>query len=354
MTFSGAVLNFLGGIPDRAFSLSSCLLRRPCPMGTLEYPRALRFYERYLGDGTPLALFDLPNRAPKLVVKRESGFGDGARMTFAFPSGYRVKNPAARPFFKGNARNRTAYLHLWRHAFGKPRPLVLCLHGFLLGNARVAERMFNVRRLFESGVDVGLFVLPHHGDRTNFFLNQDFVVPRNLPLVVESFAQTQHDLHAAMLALRREGYGRIGMIGASLGGYAGIYYAALSSFPAFLFAVVPTVRLDDYLMPEAARFPFPVTEEIRAATIAALGLIAPENYRPRVPVENIGVVIHAGDKLNDVRRTSRWIKAWGIRRVTEVPGGHWLYFDGKARGRAWYSWLVEKGFLPEKGRRAAR
>lgn len=351
-----AALNFLGGIPDRIFTRVAGALRKTSKLTRDEYLGSLAFYDRYSGDGPSPELFDLPRKAPALTLGSETRFPGGVRRAYSFTSGYRVKNPASRREFESARLNATARVHLWQHEGKRRPPLVLCLHGFLLGNIGVAENMFRVRKLFASGVDVGLFVLPFHGERTDFFLNQKFINPHDVPLSIEVCAQTQHDLHAAMLALKGSGYERVGLIGASLGGFAAICYAALSALPEFLFAVVPATRLQDALSPDPRSFPFPVTAELRDLTALALDLVTPEPWRPRIPADDICAVIHAGDRVNDVASAKSWIQGWGIRRVVEVTGGHWFYFDKSARGKAWYAWLKDKGFIaadpPRKGDRA--
>lgn len=344
MISQAAALNFVGGLPDWVFAGAAKLLRKRNRQNQKDYIASLAYYERFYGKEPCDGLFEPPHRAPAMNLCAEAEFPGGCHRTFCFASGYKVKNPAVRGAFTAAKRNATAYLHLWQHEGGEKRPLVLCLHGFLLGDWRVAEAMFRVRRLFARGVDVALFVLPHHGERTDFFFNQALLTPHDVPLSLEGCAQTQHDLRAALLALRRDGYERIGLIGASLGGYAGISHVALHGDVAFLFAVVPAVRLQDYLMPEPSLFSFPVTDELRQATARALDLVTPEHWRPRISHDAICAVLHAGDKLNDIASSRAWINAWDLQRVVEVTGGHWLYFDKTARGRAWSDWLREKGF----------
>lgn len=339
-------LNLLGGVPDIVFRQSAKILLKRNPLTYQECLNALSFYSKYSRKASQF--FTLPRKSCSMTCQSEKKFLDGTHKTYQFPSLYKVKNPDLKTTFFSFEKNQMTYLHLWQHSSfknSKKRPLVLCLHGFLLGNVRVAENMFRIKKLFQCEVDVGLFILPHHGERTHFFLNQHFLNPHNVPLTLESFAQAQHDLHLAILNLRAMGYEKIGLLGASLGGLTGIYYITLSSLVDFLFAVVPVLKLHDYLMPKKSYFHFPVTEELKERTRVALDLISPEYQTPKISKEDIGVVVHGGDKLNDIKHTKAWMQAWQLSCVTEVAGGHWWYFDKKIRGRTWYSWLKAKEFI---------
>jgi hypothetical protein len=36
---------------------------------------------------------------------------------------------------------------------------------------------------------------------------------------------------------------------------------------------------------------------------------------------------------------------WGIKNKHFLTGGHWLIFNRSERGRAWYNFLIDRGFL---------
>lgn len=77
----------------------------------------------------------------------------------------------------------------------------------------------------------------------------------------------------------------------------------------------------------------------------ALEIVAPVTYRPKMNVDDIGVVYHQGDRLTGATYVRDWVERWGIKNVTPIPGGHWATFDHKARGKAWYGWLKRYGFV---------
>ncbi|MBI5062021.1 MAG: alpha/beta hydrolase family protein [Desulfatitalea sp.] len=131
----------------------------------------------------------------------------------------------------------------WHH--NQPgRPTVLCLHGFMLGEPKQAERMFRVRQLFELGLDVALFVTPFHWRRApkGWRSRGMFLQPKDVCMTAEAIGHTMYDLYAAFQILECLGAGRIGLVGASMGGYHAALFSCLSARPAFCAMMVPAVR----------------------------------------------------------------------------------------------------------------
>lgn len=342
--------NRLGGLPDLLLRDGLLLDGKRNRLSREAYLERLSFYA---DEGLRLDrrfFAGLPNDAPAGVVVSERPFHGGQELLYRYPSAYVAVNPAMRSEVASYRRNRDGYLFLWRHAARRPRPLVLCVHGFQMGEPRRAMDLFRVEKLFRGGLDVALFVQPHHWRRAAHPRNpiaQNFINPHNVPLTIEALGQAVWDLRSACRLLEDFGYADIGLIGASLGGYVSALYAALDASPAFVFVAVPALRLDRTLQPRAHKLGFAVDDALRRATREALRVVAAAEYAPRMPVENIGVVYHAGDRITDVEYTREWVARWRIPNVTVLNGGHWAVFDGKARGRAWYAWLERFGFTPQ-------
>jgi pimeloyl-ACP methyl ester carboxylesterase len=299
----------------------------------------------------------LPAAAPDFTIESRRPFGEGEELLFRFPSAYLPANPAMRDRVVSFQGNRNAYLFLWRHAANEPRPLILCAHGFQMGQPERAMSLFKIDKLFQSGADVALFIQPHHWKRADHPGNpfrQQFINPHDVPLTIEALGQAVWDFRSSYRLLEELGYSRIGLIGASLGGYLCALYAAHDASPEFVFVAVPALRLDRTLRPRERKLGFPVDDEVRAMTRQALRIVAPVHYTSKIPVHDIAVVYHAGDRIADVRYTREWISAWQIPNVTVLHGGHWLVFDGKARGRAWYRWLDRYDFFSKQTSAGAR
>lgn len=337
--------NFLGGIPDVLFTRLGGMIRKTSSRTQPEYMALLGGYPRLSDVKCSGDFFKLPNGAPNTRERSCEPFHDGHEIVHEFDSGYTVHNSQLRDDFSRFPLNRVSTVRLWRHPGSDRKEIILCLHGFLLGRPDLARRMFSVDNLFHKGADVSLYTLPHHGERSAGFLQQSLLCPHDLPLTIEGVAQAQHDLHATVLSLRKMGYRRIGLIGASLGAYMAILYATLVKDIEFVMAVVPAVDLHGYLMPRSSCFRFPVTGEMMDRSRELIDIITPQSYVPLLPVSRIHVVFHSGDRLNRHEQTRSWIKAWNVKNTVEIPGGHWLYFDRKLRGRFWYQTLGEYGFI---------
>lgn len=339
--------NRIGGLPDLLLRDGLLVDGKRNRLPRDAYLKRLSFYadERLRRDRSFFAA--LPGEAPERAVVSERAFLGGEELLLRYPSAYEALNPAMRDAVAAYARNRDGYLFLWRHDARRPRPLVLCVHGFQMGEPRQAMNLFRVAKLFGAGLDVALFIQPHHWRRSDHPRNpfgQTFINPHDVPLTIEALGQAVCDLRSAYLLLEDLGYARIGLIGASLGGYVNALYAAAGPAPAFVFAAVPALRLDRTLAPRAHKLGFRIDGELRRTTREALRVAAPAEYMPRMSVGDIGVVYHAGDKIADVGYTREWVARWNIQNVTVLDGGHWAVFDGKARGRAWYAWLDRYGF----------
>lgn len=348
MTMRGRILDAVGGIPDLVLVNFPDPTIRKSPLDRETYLRQLAFYDPDGWDPGLKPFFYLPDEPPASQVIETEPFGSGRRDLIRYPSRYIPRNPEVVDRFNGRRENLSGYLHLWRHDDSTDRPLVLAIHGLMMGGPAKARRMFKVDRLFGLGLDIALHTLPGHWRRSDFPLFQRLLDPADLPLTVERIAQNLHDLHSAQMLLRQLGYENIGIIGASMGGFTTASYATqVSDGPDFMFLVVPAVTMERYLRPNRFRFGFPVDSELVRATHRAQEICSPLFLKPSYDVDRIRVVAHAGDRLCRAEDTRRWVDAWGIEDHIEVVGGHWLYLDRRARGDAWYGLLKERGYIAD-------
>lgn len=342
-----ALANEIGGIPDRLMNLGFYAERKRREVTRDDYARELAFYSQDEFRAHKRFL-QVPETAPALLALGRKDFADGEQLLLRYASGYRPRNPEVAPRFDAHVANRDGYLLLWRHPRRRPDavlpPLVLCVHGFRMGHPHRAMAMFRIQRLYERGLDVALFIQPHHWKRADSRFAQHFFIGEDVPLTIENVGQQVHDLHASFLALGELGYSRIGLIGGSLGGLAVALHATQSAAPSFGFAVVPAIRVDTHLDPAKSLLPFGKDPEVREQTFRALDVVDPTFYRPRMDLAHFGVVYHKGDRINAAAPTEAWLKQWQLQHVTALAGGHWLVFDNRARGEAWYGWLARHGF----------
>lgn len=341
MDLGSRILNFTGGLPDRLMTRIPDLLLGHNALSRDEYLQRLGFYTQL----APATFFDLASDAPAAMTVESLPYAGGERVLFRYDTRFFGHHPELRDVLAKSKNNQAAYVHLWRHDASASRPLVLCVHGFGMAGPARAERMFKIARLFEQGLDVALYHLPHHWRRSDAPPNNPFLRPEDLPFTLEEWARNVHDLHSAVLLLRGQGYARIGLIGASLGGLTGALYATTPAPLSFIFLVVPATDLRTHLMPRESRMRFAADAEVVDASLAALRLITPACYEPKFDVQHIGIVAHQGDRICPVKSTRELVTRWKIPSYTEVVGGHWIYLDRSTRGRTWYGFLAQHGFL---------
>lgn len=345
MTAKIRVLNRIGGIPDLVLVNFPDLTIRKNPLDRETCLRQLAFYDPNAWD-LQRPFFYLPDAPPSSEVVESVPFETGRRDLIRYPSRYVPRNPEVADRFNRRRENLSGYLHLWRHNDSADRPLIIIIHGLMMGGPAKARRMFNVDRLFELGLDIALYTLPGHWRRSDFPLFQRLLDPADLPLTAERMAQNVHDLHSARLLLQQLGYEHFGIIGASMGGFtAALYASQIIDGAEFMFLAVPAVSVHDYLKPVRFRFTFPVDLELERATERAQQLFSPLFLKPTYDVDKMRVVAHGGDRVCPAADTRRWIGDWGIEDYVEVTGGHWMYLDRRARGDAWYSLLKQRGYM---------
>ena len=260
-----------------------------------------------------------------------------------------AKNPLLRERFASFIENRSGYLVRWVHGDG-PRNTVLCHHGYMLGHPGQAKRMFRIKKLFDMGLDVALFIAPFHWKRSAGPLMQRgiYLQPNDVGMTCECVGQNMHDLQGAFRILRDMGAKDIGMIGASLGGYNTALFISLTEEASFGALIVPAFNFSRPLGPDTARLSFHVDEGLREKTRRVWELHSPLNFRPKISVDKILVVASRGDLICPFDYTEDYCAKWGINRKFFLRGGHWLIFDKGVRGRAWYDFLGEMGFTGPK------
>ncbi|HEX7480143.1 MAG TPA: alpha/beta hydrolase [Polyangiales bacterium] len=342
MSASRDILNLAGGLTDRLMTRIPDFMLGHNTLCREAYLEQLAFYASWPADQQ---FFPLPETPPDATQVEAQPYGTGERVLFKYRSRFMGHNPALQAALAKSASNQEAYLHLWRHDSSASRPLVLCVHGFGMAGPSRAERMFKISRLFDKGLDVALYHLPHHWRRSAEPPNNPFLRPQDLPFTIEEWVRNVHDLHSSVLWLRSLGYARVGLIGASLGGLSGALYATRPAPLDFIFLVVPATDLTTHLMPRGSRMQFRPDDAVRNATRSALLRITPSTYAPGYDVERIAIVAHEGDRICPVQATRELVQRWKITNYTEVVGGHWVYLDRQVRGRTWYGWLARQGYL---------
>ncbi|MEN6473312.1 MAG: hypothetical protein ABFD81_04795 [Syntrophaceae bacterium] len=341
-------LDSIGSIVDELFLapgrlIASLQARRA--VNWRMYAREAAYYHEMGYVDQPMNFFSRPAEKPAYRIESQTPYQGGACQVISFPSGFVPHNPFIRRRYMAYPENRTGYLVRWVHG-DKPRKTVLCVHGFMMGEPREAERMFKIRKLYGLGLDVALCVLPFHWRRIKGgrSARRIYLTLGDAAFTNECIAQSVFDLDNAFLILAEMGITDIGMVGASLGGYVTGVYACLRDHMRFAALMVPALSFLRPLGPDRFLKSAPYDDAWRAQVLRAADFYSPLNLTPRIPSENILVVASRGDRVCPFDLVEDLERRWRLTRCHFRTGGHWLVFDS-LRGRAWYGFLKALGFM---------
>ncbi|MBN1363400.1 MAG: alpha/beta hydrolase [Syntrophaceae bacterium] len=341
-------LNFIGGIVDEIFLAPGKVIayfQAQRYVNWTIYAREITFYHEQGYVDKPASFFAMSGQVPEYHIKKQTKYKNGVYQEISFDSLYEPRNPLLRERYLSYPENRTGYLIRWMHG-DKPRKTVLCLHGFMMGSPREAERMFKIHKLFSMGLDVALCVHPFHWKRIKGLRSarRVYLTLGDTAFTNECVAHSVFDLHNVFLILDKLGAKNIGIVGASLGGYIAGIYACLNKKPDFVAMMVPSLSLLYPISPDIfyRRSPFDLEWQFNARCVAEFH--SPLNLQPQIPVDNILLIASRGDKLCPYNLVEKLRQRWGLSRCYYRTGGHWLVFD-KIRGHFWYGFLREKNFI---------
>jgi len=220
--------------------------------------------------------------------------------------------------------NRTAHARWFKHTGdrSRPRPCVVLIHGYMAGHYALEERIWQVRRLFDSGLDVMLTVLPLHGPRR---AESRGYRPPAFPssdtrFTIEGFRQVVFDHRALFDYLRSVGVREQGVMGMSLGGYSAGLLATLEPQLRFAVLVVPLAAIEDFAH-GSGRMPGSDREQLalRDALQRAQAPISPLSRTSLVPNDRVIVVAGEADLVTGVTHA---------RKLSEHFGAHLSFFHG--------------------------
>ncbi len=297
--------------------------------------RAAAFYAdpAFLAD--PTRFFVTPEPPATLDETELGRFRDGACLDLRWPSGFVPVFPDARQDFLRFAENHVGHARWWRH--DRPRPTVVCLHGYASGDPRIDGLAFGVRRLYRAGLDVLLYTLPFHGRRRPRGVRKSgaaFFAP-DLSRTNEAFAQVIYEVRALLRHVEHRSGAPVGAFGMSLGAYATALLAAVEPRLAFAVAMIPVASLPELVWGEPIHRHRRQEVEAQGITLARFRELwqvhAPLLRRPLVPRERRFVIGALGDRICPPGHAHALWQHWEEPQVHWYPGGHLAQFR---RGRA--------------------
>jgi hypothetical protein len=227
------------------------------------------------------------------------------------------------------APNRTAHAWLLRHD-GAPRPWVVCVPGFRMGQPLLDFAGFRAGWLHrELGLNVAIAVLPFHGPRRVGRRSGDGYLSGDFLDTLHAQTQAIWDLRRLVGWLRREGAPAIGAYGLSLGSYTVSLLAALepgldcavAGIPASCFVGLARNNVPRSLLALAERtgFPFERIEEL-------LRVVSPLALRPLLPRERCFIYAGTADRLAPPAQALDLWEHWSRPRLVWYDGSHVSFF----------------------------
>jgi pimeloyl-ACP methyl ester carboxylesterase len=218
--------------------------------------------------------------------------------------------------------NQTARARWFKHA-GDPRPCVVLIHGYMAGTYAIEERVWPVRRIFDTGCDVVISVLPLHGLRRSAERGyRPPAFPSGDPrFTIEGFRQLVSDHRALFDYLRAGRVTRLGVMGMSLGGYSAALLATLESCLEFAMLLVPLAAIEE----RGAQLPGDASEQsaLREGLRRAYWPISPFARSPLVAAAQSLVIAGEADQVTGLEHGQRLAAHFGAE-LSSFHGGHLL------------------------------
>ena len=260
------------------------------------------------------------------VAERPTRIGTTRYQMLAFESGYmpRPDEPGCERWLAYEP-NHTAYARVLRHS-GAPRPWVVCVPGYRMGNPAVDFTGFRASWLHRAlGLNVAIFVHPFHGPRRVGRRGGDGYLRGDMLDTVHALSQAIRDLRRLTGWLRSQGAPGIAAYGLSLGGYSAALLAALSDqldavvagIPASCFVNLVRANAPVGVVPIADLIGFPFEEVERV-----LSVVSPLAIPAQVPRERRFLFAGTADRLATPDQTWALWRHWERPRVAWYAGSH--------------------------------
>lgn len=253
--------------------------------------------------------------------------------------------PLAEKYLRAHA-NRNGHARWYRH-HGERRPTVVILHGYMVGEYAIEERMWPVQRLFDSGMDVVLSVLPFHGLRrsdTRGYLPPAF--PSGDPrFTIEGFRQLVFDHRALFDYLERMGAPALGVMGISLGGYGASLLATLDERLKLALLFIPLAAIEDFAHAHGRLIGSHDEQQLqREAMRKANWPISPFTRPPLITGDKIAIIAGEADAITGSHQAARLATHFEAQLTTFI-GGHLLHFGRTRAFESMWQLLDRQGFI---------
>ncbi|MCB1015504.1 MAG: alpha/beta hydrolase, partial [Acidimicrobiales bacterium] len=248
--------------------------------------------------------------------------------------------------------NRTASAWLLRHPDrDRPRPWVVCIHGFGTGSVFMDLLGFRAAHLHRAlGVNVAAIVLPAHGARRTSRISGEDFLGFDLVNSLHGLTQAVWDVRRLLTWVRAQSPTRVGVFGVSLGGMLTALVAALEDDLDLALAGIPMADFPDLI-----RHHSPHHLHLRAIEHHILDGTAQDVHRvvsplclpPAAPVESRAVFAGLGDRLATADQARRLWDHWERPEMCWFPGSHVGYLWSDKAWRFVDDRLAARGFVAD-------
>lgn len=206
----------------------------------------------------------------------------------------------------------------------KPRPTIICLHGYGGGSYKFEHWSFAINQLINK-YDIVLKVLPHHSikkKKSHRYLPPRF--PSSDPrFTIEALRQVYFDYQSIKSYLINQGVPEIGLAGISLGGYCSSLIAALDPDHKFVIPIMPVGNLSD-IVQKQSRFSGTLENQLteKARIDRLFSCISPISYESKIG-DRMTILAGHGDRVTGLDQAQILQNHFRTKLVT-FEGGHIL------------------------------
>lgn len=203
--------------------------------------------------------------------------------------------------WRGLPNNGECQVRLLRHP-GKPRPWLMCIHGYRMGVPWMDFGLFPPAALHQKlGLNLIMPVLPLHGARRAGLRSGDEYLDGDLANLFYAQSQALWDLRRTLAWLRANEPGaRVGVYGVSLGGYNTALLSTYEPELDFALAAIPVIDLAQALWsvsPSAHQAYFTQQGLTEARYRAVLQAVSPLSRPCLLPPERRFIVAATADRI---------------------------------------------------------
>jgi len=291
---------------------------------------ALRAIEARYAELDLSGFYPQPRRVEPVLRERRNFGGGLHRSDLVWESVGDTFLPELAETYRTTTANFVAHARLMTR--GEPRPVAILVHGYMMGQLRVDERVWPIHALDTLGFDCALTLLPFHGRRAHPGRQGLPEFPGRDPrFASEGFRQAVTDLRELAGYLRRRGHPRVGLLGMSLGGYTAALAATVDPSFDFLVPIVPLASLADFALEHGDLPDAPEPRALEHELIERVYRhVSPVEREPLIASERVLVIGARADRIVQFSHARRLASHFRAPLVSWHGGHLWQLGRGQA------------------------